>query len=313
VVQGIYGRRILRYCNEFKALLESRIAGRSKRTFGFEYELLGENPLSPEDFKRVQNSIPYPAFSKKNGLLISDEGMYITFEPGGQLEFSSPPMHAAELSLFDSLLTTIKNTVGEVREKASVNYLPVPYMPDRAVAPMLLDAKRYHDLHSLLGKVSDRGREMMKGTASIHLHVSLMSFDELLPMWTFMCSLSLKNGFSMGDQRRDIWNKTDPSRCGLSCAASLDISSSDILLENLICFALNALDLHSGIPFGSIDPYPSFDDFLVHFSTIFTDVRLNTKGMTLELRTLDSRPLHMFRGTWITFLNMVQHAMDDNN
>ncbi|MCK5785073.1 MAG: hypothetical protein KAH54_00795 [Candidatus Sabulitectum sp.] len=68
----------------------------------------------------------------------------------------------------------------------------------------------------------------------------------------------------------------------------------------------------AGISFESKRPHLSFDEFLIHFTTIFTYARLNKKGMTFELRTPDSRPLHTFRNTWITFLNMVQQVMGDN-
>ncbi len=300
----------MRYYEEFKALVESRIAERNHREFGFEYELIADKPMSGEDFEKVKRSLPALGFIEKDHKIICDEGMYITFEPGGQLEFSSPPLGADEMDKFDILLDIIDRTVKGVKKTASVNYIPVPYMKDRGKAPMLLQAKRYHDLHTLLGSISDRGREMMKGTAAIHLHVSLINFDELLRIWAFMCALSREEDFAMGEQRRDIWDRTDPSRCGLRCTKSDEIFTSDILFEKLICFALRALELNSGIPFGSIRPRPPFEDFLVHFTTIFTDVRLNTKGMTLELRTLDSRPLHMFRGTWITFLDMVQRVME---
>lgn len=303
----------MRYCDEFRTLIEKRITGRRERTFGFEYELIADKPLSSEDFKRVKSTLPSLGFPEKNGQVICNEGMYITFEPGGQIEFSSPPLGVNDMEIFDSLLSSINSTIKGIRKKTSVHYLPVPYIPDRGTAPMLLEARRYQDLHTLLGKASDRGREMMKGTAAIHLHVSLMNFDELLRIWAFMCALSRETGYAMGEQRRDIWNRTDPSRCGLSCAGSEDISSSDILFEKLICFALRALDLQRGVPFGNMNPRPYYEEFLIHFTTIFTDVRLNIKGMTLELRTLDARPLHMFRGTWITFLDMVQRVMDDNN
>jgi glutamate--cysteine ligase len=117
----------------------------------------------------------------------------------------------------------------------------------------------------------------------------------------------------MGPERRNIWDRTDPSRCGLTCSRAENISSSEELLERLIEFALNALDLHSGVPFGSISPKPDFSAFKTHFTTIFTDVRLNTKGMTLELRTPDSRPMHLFREAWITFQDMIQRVMDDES
>ena len=292
-------------------MIKNRISGRNEREFGFEYELIAEKPLSREDLQKVINTLPSLGFDNLDGKVINNEGMYITFEPGGQLEFSSPPLKLNELERFNHLLETIEKTVQSVKRLAGVSYIPVPFMPDRGGSEMLLEAKRYHDLHNLLGRTSGRGREMMKGTAAIHIHVSLIKFDELLQIWAFMCALSREDGFAMGEQRRDIWNKTDPSRCGLRCTGSDEIFTSDILLEKLIEFALNALELESGVPFGTISPAPSFDEFLVHFTTIFTDVRLNTKGITLELRTLDSRPLHMFRGTWITFLDMVQQVMHD--
>jgi glutamate--cysteine ligase len=216
------------------------------------------------------------------------------------------------MAVFDNLLRIIGRTVAGIQSSTSVNYIPVPFIAGRAAAPMVLEAKRYHDLHSLLGTVSDRGREMMKGTAAIHLHASLTRFDELLKLWTFMCTLSRKDGFAMGTQRRDIWNRTDPSRCGLRCSRSDTVDSSCMLLEKLIRFALQALELRRAIPFESIQPAPSFEEFTEHFTTIFTDVRLNVKGMTLELRTLDSRPLNRFRNTWTVFLEMVQSVVGDN-
>ena len=294
-------------------MVKNRIAGREEREFGFEYELIARKPLSKADLDRVKSTLPELGFPEKSGMIICDEGMYITFEPGGQMEFSSPPLRVNETDKFDLLLKIIDRTVKSVFAKTSVEYLPLPYISGRGTAPMLLEAKRYHDLHTLLGRVSDRGREMMKGTAAIHLHVSLVNFEELFRLWFFMCGLSREDGFAMGEERRDIWNKTDPSRCGLSCADSQSIDTSDVLMENIIGFTLKALELDSGLPFVTIDPQPSFEAFLIHFTTMFTDVRLNAKGMTLELRTLDSRPLHMFRNTWITFLDMVQRVMDDNN
>lgn len=303
----------MRYYNKFRELVEKRTASRSRRTFGFEYELIGEKALSKQDLGKVRSCLPELGYSEHNGLIINDMGMYVTFEPGGQIEFSSPPLGQEDLSLFDSLLDQIRATIAFVRTRTGVNYIPVDYIPGRNTAPMLLEAERYKDLHLLLGRTSDRGHDMMKGTAAIHFHASICSFEELLQLWELMCALSREDGFAMGTERRDIWNRTDPSRCGLTCSGAENVTSPEELLEKLIVFALNAIDLHKGIPFGEIKPAPDFTEFMVHFTTIFTDVRLNTKGLTLELRTLDSRPLHLFRGAWITFLDMVQRMMDDTN
>lgn len=303
----------MKYIKEFRETIEKRVSSRTERTFGFEYELIGEYPLSLSDLNRVRGCVSELGFAEKNGLAINGSGMYVTFEPGGQIEFSSPPVYPGDLALFDLLLEQIEKAVAYIEGRTGIRYLPVGYMPGRNAAPMLLEAQRYRDLHELLGRTSDRGWDMMKGTAAIHFHAAVCSFEELLTLWEFMCALSKEDGYAMGTERRDIWNRTDPSRCGLTCAGAENISTSDELLEKLVEFALNALDLHSGIPFRDLDPDPGFREFLVHFTTIFTDVRLNTKGMTLELRTPDSRPLHHFRGAWITFLDMVQQMMDDKS
>jgi len=302
----------LRYLTEFRNLLEKRITGREERTFGFEYELMSAIALSPEDFSAVKRVLPDAGFRETREMIIDDLGMYITFEPGGQIEFSSPPLSGDDIHLFDTLLGRIKNTVEKIEKETGIRYISEPFIPGRAAAPLLLEAERYRDLHELLGRTSKRGREMMKGTAAIHLHSSISSIKELLRLWEFMCSLSREEGFAMGSDRRDIWDHTDPSRCGLTCSAAEHITDSEQLLEKLVSFALHAIDLHRGIPFGDIRPEPGFRKFLEHFTTIFTDVRLNTKGMTLELRTLDSRPLHLFRGTWLTFLDMLQRVMADS-
>lgn len=303
----------MRYNREFRELIETRTAYRNSRTYGFEYEFIGREPLAKEDLQRVKSCLPGLGFRELNGQIINDLGMYVTFEPGGQIEFSSPPVGPKDIPLSDVLFGQIRSTLEYIRKTAGVDYIPIDYIPGRNTAPMLLEGQRYKDLHELLGSTSDRGRDMMKGTAAIHFHASVCSFDELLKLWELMCSLSREEEYAMGSERRDIWNRTDPSRCGLTCSEAENITSSEELLEKLIHFALDALDLHTGIPFGKIIPCPGFQEFMVHFTTIFTDVRLNTKGMTLELRTLDSRPLHLFRGAWITFLDMVQRVMDDKS
>ena len=302
----------MRYENEFRDLLEEKVSDRTDRTFGFEYEFLGEKPLSKSDLESVRACLPGIGFREIGGLTINSSGLYVTFEPGGQIEFSSPPLKPDDVSSFDLLLEQIRESLEYIEKRSGIRYLPVGYIPGRNASPMLLEALRYRNLHDLLGRTSDRGWDMMKGTAAIHFHAALCEFHELLKLWELMCSLSRDVKFAMGSERRDIWNRTDPSRCGLTCSGAENITSPEDLLVRLIDFALNALDLERGIPFGSISPIPDFKDFLVHFTTIFTDVRLNTKGMTLELRTPDSRPLHLFRGAWITFLDMVQRVMDDD-
>jgi gamma-glutamylcysteine synthetase len=299
----------LEYCDRFRSLLKERVEGRSERTFGFEYEFISQRALDHETFRLVRGLLPVLGFPERNGLWINEQEMYITFEPGGQIEFSSPPLSRNDGVLFSDLMQTIETTIQRIGELAGVDYITVPYIQGRDQAPMLLEAARYRNLHGLLKNTGERGHDMMKGTAAIHLHASLCSLDELLPMWELMCAMSKEDGYAMGPDRRDIWNRTDPTRCGLTCAGAQNIDSSDTLLEKLVEFAMKALDLDTSLPFERIRPRPDFSAFLYHFTTIFTDVRLNTKGMTLELRTPDTRPIHLFKGAWIDFLDTLQRCM----
>lgn len=301
----------MRYVEPFRKIIDERTARRRRRTFGFEYELIAAEPMETADLERVRRMLPELGFALRGGYPTDCNGMYISFEPGGQIEFSSPPLLPEDIPLFDHLLERIAGTVDSIRKGTGVDYSAVDYIAGRSTAPMLLEAPRYRNLHELLGTTSDRGREMMKGTAAIHLHASLNRMDELLTMWEFMCAMSREEGYAMGRERRDIWNRTDPSRCGLTCAGAEGVDSSEGLLERLVIFALKALDLEKGVPFAGITPEPDFNAFLEHFTTIFTDVRLNMKGVTLELRTPDSRPLHLFRGCWIAYLDMIQRVMDE--
>jgi len=41
-------------------------------------------------------------------------------------------------------------------------------------------------------------------------------------------------------------------------------------------------------------------------TTIFTDIRLNMKGLTWELRTLDSQPLDVFKKKWKIFIRKIE-------
>jgi glutamate--cysteine ligase len=71
-------------------------------------------------------------------------------------------------------------------------------MPGRKDAPLCLDSERYINLHSRLSVCGTRGLEMMKGTASIHLHAGLKKIDELPLILAAMIKMSEMDEFKMG-------------------------------------------------------------------------------------------------------------------
>ncbi len=141
---------------------------------------------------------------------------------------------------------------------------------------------------------------MMKGTASIHLHVNIRNSKELPLLYATLKDMACSEDFRMGKDRRDIWDKTDPCRCGLPFKNIESSQDSVTIINEFVRLALKADDISENKPFCLIKD-TSENSFLYHLTTIFTDIRLNLKGPTLELRTLDSLPAHELRDRWKKF------------
>jgi glutamate--cysteine ligase len=148
---------------------------------------------------------------------------------------------------------------------------------------------------------------MMKGTASIHLHVVISNFKNLLPLFNMLCELSVDQYFAMSWSRRNIWDHTDPTRCGRPPCCFAELKTPDELIHRLIRFALQAEVLGENVPFTEAADQ-SFESFLVHMTTIFTDVRFNLKGPTLELRTMNSIPTPRFADRWKRFIKTMERV-----
>lgn len=295
------------YADHLAGLMESRLLPRRERRFGFEYEFMPGRIMTVDDLRSVQRILTDMGYLPEPGLFRGSDH-YITFEPGGQIEFCSAPVAPSDRSTVISILNRSEEVRSAVRDRLGLDYIPVGYIPGRRDAPMLLDKPRYHNLHALLATTGTRGHEMMKGTAAIHFHVGLLSLEELPVVWGTVCELSQTREFAMGPDRRHIWDNTDPSRCGLLCKGDR-IPSRDHheFLLRVTDFGMNAIELGSGKPFREL-PHTGFPEFLDHLTTLFTDVRINMKGITLELRTLDSGPEQYFLDRWQQFLNLMQRC-----
>ncbi|MBC2716849.1 MAG: hypothetical protein HF978_16215 [Desulfobacteraceae bacterium] len=284
----------------------SEIKGKGLRSYGFEYEFLPTRSLSMHDMTAVSQLLLETGFSLDGNEYLADNGFRVAFEPGGQIEYCSPPLLRDDDQLFDSLLAFIDQSNKTIRDHLDIEYIGTDYMPGRAQAPLCLISNRYVKLHNRLAEIDTRGLEMMKGTASIHLHVGISNINEILPLFNFLCKLSTTDEFKMSRERRDIWNHTDSSRCGRPPCCFAHLESSEELIKRLIHFALNADVLGEDIAFvNSADQ--SFKKFLYHMTTLFTDVRFNLKGPTLEMRTLDSMPLAQFKIRWKRFVYLFEN------
>ena len=102
-------------------------------------------------------------------------GGTLTFEPGGQLEYSSPPCRSASL-----LLALLRSVVLPLRAAAAgegIDLLAVgidPFNPAEH-APMLVHATRYQRMAEYLARRGPAGARMMRQTAAFQVN---LDFDD---------------------------------------------------------------------------------------------------------------------------------------
>jgi len=290
--------------------LKVKINGKKKTTFGFEIEFL---PVEIIDIKQVEKIcliLPELGFRNSENGFLSDTGLCITFEPGGQIEYCSPPIVGSDFVRFDDFLNQIAETNGKIFKKLGIKYRCTSFIPNREGIDLCLKGVRYKFMHKRFKTSGTRGREMMKGTAAVHLHAGLKSIKELPAIYKTFCRLSKSKDFSMSDERLDIWRHTDPARCRMP---DIDINNIDNnpgrLLRGIVHHALSVEDLYRSIPLYEMHDI-GFDYFKEHLTTLFSDVRLNLKGPTLELRTPDSHPLPEVAEQWPKFVSIIEALPD---
>lgn len=224
-------------------------------------------------------------------------GGTLTFEPGGQLEYSSPPCRSAS-----ALLDLLRSAILPLRAAAAgegLNLLPVGIDPYNQAehAPMLIHAKRYQRMDEYLSRRGPAGAQMMRQTAAFQVSVDFG--DEPWLRWRvlnaaapFVVAIFANSPIYAGEltghqsARADVWRKLDPMRTGLPYDEHLPVQA-------YLDFALAA----PAILFPSLDgeqiPYghwiarasPSQEEWQEHLSTLFPEVR--PRGY-LELRSADA-------------------------
>ena len=134
----------------------------------------------------------------------------------------------------------------------------------------------------------------------------IREIQELSPTFYKLRDMATSEAFRMSDERRNIWENTDPSRCGQPYGNFSQPLGSMELLDEMVSFALKAETIGENIPLINTDDL-DFNNFLYHLTTIFTDIRFNIKGPSLELRTLDSMPSEFFVVKWEKFISTLEN------
>jgi glutamate--cysteine ligase len=224
-------------------------------------------------------------------------GGTLTFEPGGQLEYSSPPCRSAS-----SLLGLLRSVVLPLRAAATgegIELLTVgidPFNPAER-APLLTHAKRYQRMADYLERLGPYGARMMRQTAAFQ--VNLDFDDEPWLRWRvlnaatpYVVAIFANSPIYAGDRteyrstRAHVWHMLDPARTGLPYGEHDPVGA---YLE----FALAAPAILFPTLEGEHRPFgqwlalanPTPDEWRDHLSTLFPEVR--PRGH-LELRSADA-------------------------
>lgn len=246
------------------------------------------------------------------------KGGMVGLEPGAQVELASPP--SENLSFLDRFFRGTGRLLS--REARELGFALAPW----GIAPneepeRLPDVPkvRYSLLADHLSRSGDRGRWMMKLTASTQValdycceeHLRAMT-DGLLRALPYLYAATANAPVALGrptgwaSVRAAIWKRTDPLRCGLP----RHIFSPRLGYRALTRWALGRPALFfvregewiagDGRSFeeiwrkpGTLGPLTT-EDWALHLSGLFPDLRI--RGY-LEVRVLDSLPLPLLLGS----------------
>ena len=271
----------------------------SHRTIGVELESFTVPSVHPEQLPAVD----LPAGSR------------LTFEPGGQVELSSPPRGtvAAACDILSTDLAALQATLSPAGVRLVQSGLS-PTMP-----PRVMDTPRYRAMEAYFDtRWAGSGRDMMCATASVQVNLGLGSGARATRRWRAANLLGpvLAAAFSSspaeggcGSRRLATWLRLDPSRTApvRPGPASRDAHrSTDDPRREWIDYALDAnvmlirvreddhqaitdepLSARAWIDRGHEWGWPTADDVAYHLTTLFPPVR--PRGW-LELRMIDALP-----------------------
>lgn len=239
---------------------------------------------------------------------LSRKGSWVTLEPGSQIELSS-----SILSNIHQIKREWENFVGEIKsfsESSNIKWLGLGVQPVSRLEDIeWVQKHRYKIMAPYMAKHGELSHHMMKKTASIQVSVDYSDEDDftrkmrtalrLAPIITAIFANSpisegKINGFL--SERAHIWNYTDSARSGLigeRFFSNPQFSSYvDYALEVPMFFIIRDERLIEvkGRTFseyfekGYQGYRASWDDWELHLSTIFTEVRVKSY---IELRCAD--------------------------
>lgn len=273
--------------------------------------------------------------------VLLDRSDNLSFEPGGQLEFSSRP--------YECLSQATKRTVEiqkildqELAKRGNVTITQVGLNPWHSVDEIGLQMQkpRYIAMNGFFSGISPYGPRMMRQTCTVQVNLDF-GRDQTTMAKRYLASMLLApfsgavfnySAFSsqvpvgMTGLRSKVWRHMDPSRTGVQSLKHLSRSlTKAACVETYYEFLMNARVVFvTGLNYrvmnqpvtwaqwvknGIDGVWPNSDDFDTHLSLLFPEVR--ARGF-LELRSVDcqARAWQFVPAAWWTGLLYDDKACD---
>jgi len=241
--------------------------------------------------------------SKGAPVFCTPEGGKLTFEPGGQIEFGSPPVSSGS-----ELVHHLRQVGAALRERADevgIELLALGIDPVNPVsdAPLQLHGSRYTRMAQHFAGIGPAGARMMRQTASMQVNLDMVGDED--GGWRLMNAVApyLVALFANSRQyagrdsghasfRAHCWRVLDPSRTGLPYDES----------DAARAYADFALDASAILVGGPPEEAPTYREWVAehgwdaetwtdHLTTLFPEVR--PRGY-LEIRSIDALPAESY-------------------
>ena len=255
-----------------------------------------------------------PVYESGDIISLKNGAASITLEPGGQLELSGEPLESihetcAEVGEHLRLLRGISHQLG-------IGFLGLGFQPKwpRDDIPWMPKV-RYQVMKRYMPQVGRLGLDMMLRTATVQANLDFASESDMARKMRIACCLQplvtalygaspfadgKPSGFA--SYRAHCWSHTDPARTGIPAMIfdddfgferytdwTLDAPMYFVIRDGryIDCAGTSFRDFMAGKLAALPGEYPTLDDWHLHNSTVFPDVRLRTY---LEMRGADAGP-----------------------
>jgi glutamate--cysteine ligase len=223
----------------------------------------------------------------------------LALEPGGQLEYASPP-HRSPRDLLRDLAAVVPPLIDAAAD-AGITLLARGIDPYNALddAPLQLDAERYRMMDTYFATIGPAGATMMRQTASVQVNIDAAAdtaatwrvLNAASPYLTALFANSARyagEDTGLASTRAVAWRTLDPLRTGvLPCAGDI--------ADEYAGFALWAPAMLRRTGDGEFLPFCEWvrraeateEMLAAHLTTLFPDVR---PKRYFEVRSIDALP-----------------------